>query len=223
MSKTLKTIIIIAATIVLVAGGLLGYKYVKTLIDENNLLKIQRARLERLVEISEQEREDAFEIIDSLNLISEKLERESNIKSIQIEVLKDSLENIPEFVEEITPDASYDSLQNRYPDPINKKEYKFTQTQVKDIHVDVLFLDLFKDINSRLTDSNAILKMQVETFESKEFEYKKIISNYEEENQALKDYLDRANANTLKVRTQRNVLLGVSGASLAIFAILIAL
>lgn len=205
MTKLVKGILVGVVIIIIAIAGKFGYDKLRDLKSDRDTLYIQNSALSERLAFLEKERDKAWTLVDSLDKISFHLELAVEDKELEIRKLRDSLNRIPDIVAEIPADDSYDYLQIRYPDDA-EKEFDFSEIQVKSIHVELASYDLLQGINTKLVETNQILKNQIITKESIEEGLLAVIENYKAENILLNETILALREGIIKVRVQRNVL-----------------
>lgn len=206
--ESMKRIILILTCIVILVFGFLIIKHIKKtkiLESEKLELSLQNKRQAAAIERLTAQRDQNWDLVDSLDKISYVLELDLKEKESIIKELRDSLKRIPAVIEELPKGASYEYLQARYESFKEEKEYPFSDAQVRSIHNDVVTKDLLENINSKLVSSNAILKEKVLTKEKIEEGLLSIIDTYKEENTILGETNSLLKKNNIRLKVQRNI------------------
>lgn len=215
-------IIAFILVVALVVTGLFINNYIQTLRKENITLGVSNKKLNGELGIIKKEKQESLDLVDSLGKISYVLEAELKAKEIEIQKLKRDLANIPEVIMQIPVEESYEYLQLRYPDD-SEKPYPLSEVQIQSVHIELASYDLLIGINKKLTESNQILKKQIQTKESIELGLIDVIESYNEENDILYNEISDLQLQNIKVRTQRNIFLGTTLTVASILGVIILL
>jgi len=204
MKNWIKGLIAGVIIVLIIVGCIYSIKYVKALNGTNTNLISENGKLNSKLTLFRHQREIAWSEVDSLGKISYYLETKVAEKDLEIKALKDSLKRIPEVIETIPPEESYDWLNVRYPDEL-EKQYELSGLQITKIHVELASYDLLLGINEKLTESNSILKNQIITKNKVEDGLLEVIKLSEAENKYLKETINGLQEDNVKVKVQRNV------------------
>jgi len=225
MKSITKTILTAVIIILIVVFGILawkGFKTIKGLQDDNLILGISNSKLQKAVEMLEQERSQAWSKVDSLHLVSHDLRIDLENTYIKLQKLRDSLNTTVVVIDELPDDKSYEYLQIRYEDS-EEKEFGFSGEQVNEMHRDIVVGDILEGINLELVEANSILEEQVMTKEKIENGLLDVIESYKSENNILYKANSELQKNNIRIRTQRNIITVVSIAEAVGIALLILL
>ena len=222
MKNWIKGLIAGVIIVLIIVGCIYSIKYVKALNGTNTNLISENGKLNSKLTLFRHQREIAWSEVDSLGKISYYLETKVAEKDLEIKALKDSLKRIPEVIETIPPEESYDWLNVRYPDEL-EKQYELSGLQITKIHVELASYDLLLGINEKLTESNSILKNQIITKNKVEEGLLEVIKLSEAENKYLKETINGLQEDNVKVKVQRNVAGATALTVLTILGIVILL
>jgi hypothetical protein len=214
--------------LILVALTILSVSIIFLVREIGNLKKLNKELVDDKVSLYEEvgklriSRDSIYKVTDSLKLESHYLGKLLEEKDLEIARLRDSLAKIPEAIEELEPEESYEWVQLRYPDE-SEKPYDFSEIQVKSIHIDLASYDLLLGINKELVDANSILSNKLILEKAQKQGLEEIIDSYREENTQLYKTIDGLREGTTKVKIQRNVLVVILVATGTVLGTLIAL
>jgi len=154
LKQTFKNIIIGLSVIII--GGLLIHSYNLTvrnskLFEENASLITKNS----IIEFKKDSIDKAYNIIfienskkDSTIVVLNEQFKKYKLENVHLQSKLTQLEN---YIANLSPDTSYKYIDNRYPSK-DFRPYRFSSSQVKSIHYDLLKGDLLKDLNYTLSN-----------------------------------------------------------------------